>query len=476
MLNSVLRRYVSGALLVLGVTALLVLLRETLTIANFASVYLLTVLVAAMFLGTGPSLVAVLVSFLCLNFFLIKPYYTLSVADPRDVLDLFIFLIVAALAGQLAAHANRQTSDARRRAHEQDILYELTSTFNQLTDRPKVYETLSKFLEQDLAARQSEIVQSNQGDALERSADLNTLLLPLRAGERNYGALRISFEKPPTPSQLRLVTACAVQMSMALQRIELAQRAQQSKTFEEADRLKTALLHAVSHDLRTPITIIKTSASNLLNLHATLPEDERIETIRAIENEADQLNKMVGNLLDLSRLKAGALQINSQWNSLEEVAGDVAARVWQLTHQERIKLVFPDELPLVRFDHGLILEALTNLVENSLRYAPAGSQVEIIANVRENCGRPAEVRLSVVNHGPNVSLQEREGMFEPFHPGKGGNIGLGLAIARGILEAHQGRLWLEDTPGGGATFVFSLPVDGTTLRGNYESDEDPGRR
>jgi two-component system sensor histidine kinase KdpD len=247
--------------------------------------------------------------------------------------------------------------------------------------------------------------------------------------------------------------ACAVRASLALQRIELAERAQKSKSFEEADRLKTALLHAVSHDLRTPITVIKTSASNLLNLSSTLGEDERVEMFKTIETEADQLNKMIGNLLDLSRLKAGALQLNRDWNALEDVAGDVAARVWQLTHQERIRIDFSDKFPLVCFDYGLVLQALSNLVDNSLRYEPTGLQVIIRGKVQGD-----EAHVAVVNHGPTVPPGERELIMEPFYHGQEGNIGLGLAVAKGIIEAHHGRLWVEDTPGGGATFALAFPL------------------
>ncbi|RPJ02106.1 MAG: DUF4118 domain-containing protein [Chloroflexi bacterium] len=338
-----LRPYLVAVLLTTVTTLLLWILRPNLTPANDSLLYLLTALVVAISQGTRPSLLASLLSFLGFNFFLVKPYYTFHVADPRDVLDLLVFFACATLTGQLASYARIQ-----------------------------------------------------------------------------------------------------------------AERAQRSRTFEEADRLKTALLHAVSHDLRTPITIIKTSASNLLTFYATLPENERIEMLRGIENEADQLNKMVGNLLDISRLKAGSLQMNRGLNSLEEVAGDVAARAWQLTHQERIQICFPDSIPLVCFDYGLIQQVLSNLVENSLRYEPPDRKIEI-------CGEPAqdEMRVLVRNHGPSVPAEERDLIFEPFYHGTGGNIGLGLAIAKGIVEAHGGRLWIEDTPGGGATFVFSLPSDGS---------------
>jgi len=276
--------------------------------------------------------------------------------------------------------------------------------------------------------------------------------------------LCVAFDKSPSPLQLRLTNTCVAQAAMALHRIRLTKLARQSETFEEADRLKTALLHAVSHDLRTPITIIKTSANNLLNLGRTLPDEERVDTLKAIETEADHLNKMVGNLLEMSRLQAGALQLNSRLNALEEVAGDVAARVYQLTHEERIKIAFPDEMPLVPFDYGLILQALTNLVENALRYEPAGKQVEIRGRILEN-----EAQVAVVNHGPNITPEERAHIMEPFYHGLNGHIGLGLPIARGIIEAHHGQLWVEDTPGGGATSIFTLPLRTESVKADENS-------
>jgi two-component system sensor histidine kinase KdpD len=240
---------------------------------------------------------------------------------------------------------------------------------------------------------------------------------------------------------------------MALYRIDLTERARKSQELEEADRLKTAILHAVSHDLRTPITIIKTSANNLRNLGERLPPAERSELAETIETEASQLDKLVGNLLDMSRLQAGAFQLNSDLNSLEEVAGDAAARVWQLTKQERIRIVFPEAMPLVHFDYGLLLQALSNLVDNALRYEPSDKLIEIQGGIEND-----EAQIRVVNHGEAISHDAREHIMEPFYRGKEGHIGLGLPIAKGIVEAHHGHLEVEDTPGGGVTFVIGLPI------------------
>lgn len=457
------RPYLLAVLLTAGATFVLWLLRDVLTPANFSLVYLLAVLIIAVLQGTKPSLFTAMLSFLCFNFFLVEPIYTFHVTKARDVLDLLIYFACATLTGQLASYARQQTENARQRAYEQNVLYELTSDLNQQMDSQNVYTTLQQVLSRLSSISRVDVIPQQDHPL---SPDQTQLYLLLRAGEKVYGVLRVAFDTPPSSPLVELVRACVIQAAIALQRIELVERAQRSKNFEEADRLKTALLRAVSHDLRTPLTIIKTSANNLLTFYATLPENERVDMLKTVEHEADHLNKMVGNLLDLSRLEAGAMQINRDPNSLEEVAGDVAAHIWQLSHQERVKISFPDDMPLVAFDYGLILQVLGNLVDNALRYEPESQQVEICGSAT-----PQAARVAVRNHGPNILPEERQRIMQPFYHGQGGNIGLGMAIAKGIVEAHGGQIWIEDTPGGGATFVFSLPLDG----GGDADDENTGR-
>jgi two-component system, OmpR family, sensor histidine kinase KdpD len=445
------RRYLFSAAIFIVVTILAWILRETLTLANFTTIYVLVVLVIAINHGTVLALIAAVVSFLCINFFLVRPYYTFVVADPREILDLIVFLVVAMLTGQLAARARQQKETARQRAYEQEILYRLTRSFNQITTSDEVYKALTHMLQTDLAARQAHILPYAT-DTI--SPDQTVYYLLLQAGEKIYATLCVAFDDKLTSQQERLNNACASQAAMALYRIDLTERARKSQQFEEADRLKTAILHAVSHDLRTPITIIKTSANNLRDLRERLSPTERDELATTIETEAAQLDKLVGNLLDMSRLQAGAFQLNSDLNSLEEVAGEAAARVWQLTKQERIKIVFADSISLVRFDYGLILQALSNILDNALRYESPDRLIEI-----QGCVQDDEAQIRVVNHGEAILESEREHIMEPFYRGKEGHVGLGLPIAKGIVEAHYGRLDVEDTPGGGVTFVIGLPIE-----------------
>lgn len=454
--------YVLSALLVVPVTAGLWLVRDALTLANFSLIYILVILVIAVWLGLGPALLAAAGSFFGFNFYLIRPYYTLAVEDPRELIDLFIFLLVASIASQVAANARRQAAAARLRADEQRVLYQLSSTFNRLTRPQEIHQVLERVLRESLQAE--DVVLLPEGMPVpggETGRDSATTYLLLEVPERVYGTLRVTFPAPPDESRSRLLMACTVQAAMALQRIELAQMAQRSQSLEEADRLKTALLRAVSHDLRTPITIVKSSSSNLRILGERLSPAERLEMVQVIEDEIDNLDKLVGDLLDLSRLQAGALVLHRRWNSLSEIVGDVAARVWQLNQAERVLLALPEEMPPVYCDYVLLVRALSNITENAVRFEPEESQVVLAGGIA-----PGEARIVVENHGPKIPDEEKSRVLEPFYQGRidgagRGNthVGLGLAIAQGIVEAHGGRLWVEDTAGSGATFIVALPLE-----------------
>lgn len=444
-------KFLQPVLLMAAVTFCVWMLRDRLTLANFTMIYFLVVLILAIWHGTRTALIASIVSFLCTNYLLVQPYYTFIVADPREVIDLFVFFVVAVLAGQLAARERYQAQTARQSAHDQEILYRLTRSFNQLTTSEGVYSALIAMLKNDFGARDASVLPHSP---IPNTRDTSTIYVLLQADDQIYGTLCVNFDQPLSPEKGRLLNTCTLQAATALHRIDLARRAQRSQQFEDADRLKTALLHAVSHDLRTPVTIIKTSIQNLRVLDERLSADERTEALETIEQESDRLDRLIGNLLDLSRLRAGAMTLNLQQNSLEEIAGDAAAYAFQRAKRERVRLRFPDEFPLVCFDYGLILQAVSNVVANALRFEPAGSYIELAGSVTAG-----EVRLAVVNHGENITAEERDEVMKPFYHGKDGQTGLGLAIAQGIIELHHGRIWIEDTPGGGATFVLALPVE-----------------
>ncbi|WP_374687344.1 DUF4118 domain-containing protein [Promineifilum sp.] len=458
-IRSMAGRYLMTLAVVGSLTLALWPLRDRLTNANISLLYMLATLITAVWLGAGPSVLTAILSFFSFNFFLVRPYYTLAVEDPRELIDLVVFLAAALIAGRLAAYARQQAEAAGLNARQQEILYGLTSALNPLTDPAAIRAELRRVVIEQLGATHVDYLPSRAVTPVPEGAG-NAVFVLLEAGETIHGTLRAVFPHPLPASQFRLLSACAGQAALALQRVELTAQAQRSRALAEADQLKTALLHAVSHDLRTPITIIKTSAANLDALDDRLPPAERRELARTVEAQADLLDRLVGNLLDMSRLQAGAMVLHRELNALEEVAGDVAAEAFRRYGAERIALDFPDDLPLTPFDYGLMRQALSNVVDNALRYEPAGRRVIIRGRVAGD-----SARLEVINHGPTIPADEKSRIMEPFYQSRDGRsvvggVGLGLAIARGIVEVHRGAVWVEDTPGGGATFVITLPQEG----------------
>lgn len=445
---------------VLGLVALTTLVlwlaRDSLTLGSNALVYMLVVILVAVWRGTTAAVFGAILSFFALNFFLLRPYYSLAVADASEVLELFLFLAAALIAGRLAGYARQQASISRKVAIEQAELYSLVSTLNQLGDRDAVLQELRRVAREEIGVLELDILPYD-GSVPQMDRAVHYVLLS--AGDSVYGTVRAVFPVEATPTQQRFLQACVAQTAIALQRVELADQVQRGRALSEADALKTAILRAVSHDLRTPLTIIKSSAANLVRPGPRLSPDEQRELAEIIESEADHLNRLVGNLLDLSRLQAGALALNIEFNSLEEIAADVAADMHQRVGSKRLELDFPGFLPLVCCDYGLMVQAVSNIVENALRYEPDGRSVVIAGRAEDGL-----VTLAIVNHGPTIPDADKGRVTEPFFQLAEGepvasHVGLGLAIARGIVEAHHGQLNVQDTPGGGATFVIALPFE-----------------
>jgi two-component system sensor histidine kinase KdpD len=242
---------------------------------------------------------------------------------------------------------------------------------------------------------------------------------------------------------------------------EVAHRAlekeQEAALVRRSDEMKTTLLRAVSHDLRTPLASIKASVSGLRQADAAYTDEDRAELLAAIEEESDRLDRLVTNLLDASRLDAGAVTLHKDAQDLRELVRAVVARLQPLLADHPVKLDIPDDLPLVPCDYVQIDHVLTNLLENAARHTAPGTPVEVSVQCQ-----PDAVRVDVVDRGPGLLPADRERVFLPFErgPTRIGGSGLGLAIARGLIEAHRGQLWVEEADGGGARFTFSLPLSG----------------
>jgi two-component system sensor histidine kinase KdpD len=291
-----------------------------------------------------------------------------------------------------------------------------------------------------------------------------TLYLPLLASGGIVGVLGL---EPREASRLdsierrRDVEAFSAQMALALERALLAEEAEQARRDVEAEQLRSALLSSVSHDLRTPLAVITGAASTLLDSAAELGAAQRQELTRSILEEAERLNRLIKNLLDMTRLESGAVKVNREWLSVEEVVGAALNRMETRLAGREVRVSVPAALPLVPFDAVLIEQVLINLLENALKYGADPIELSAVAQI-------GAVMIEVADHGPGIAAGEEARVFDKFHraarEGSPGGVGLGLAICRGIVAAHGGKIWVSNREQGGASFRFTLPIVGEPPR------------
>ena len=259
----------------------------------------------------------------------------------------------------------------------------------------------------------------------------------------------------------QLVGRARAGQALALEKARLTEIESRAKVLEESDRLKSALLSSVSHELRTPLATIKAAATSLRSGEVGWDSEAREELLEAVEEEADHLNLLVGNLLNMSRIEAHALKPERQWNVLSEIIGSVLARLPHPPEEHRIIVDVAEDLPLIPVDFVLMEQVFTNLLNNSFKYAPRGSAIQVWAQADGD----SKLRVQVKNQGPPVPTEDLEGIFEKFHRITAADritgTGLGLSICKGIIEAHGGRIWAENLPGGFAiSFILPLSLDG----------------
>jgi two-component system sensor histidine kinase KdpD len=268
------------------------------------------------------------------------------------------------------------------------------------------------------------------------------------------GLWRDGNSKSFTPEQLHLLEGLAGQAAQAMERAILADEAQAAMVAAERESLRSTLLSSVSHDLRTPLAAITGAGTTLLRNDHLLDAVSREELLQTIVEEAAHLNRIIRNVLDMTRLESGAIQVNREWQSLEEIVGAVTNRMSGQFHDHPLSITLPVDLPLIPCDGLLIEQVLRNLLENAVKYTPDGTPITLSAIAEDK-----EVLVSVADGGFGIAPEEAGRLFEKFVRGKqAGGVGLGLAICRGMVTAHGGRIWLEKQTGGGARFTFTLPI------------------
>lgn len=457
-------RYLLAILIVAVVTAIFYILRDVLLDTTLvALLYLIPLGVITAYWGLGPGITSALVAFFALNYFFIQPYYTLTVHQPVDVVILVVFLIVAAVISQLVGRAQAGLAAATAREREATQLYELSTALAGLPSDMAIVQILAKqvhavaegeCVEIKVTGRQSLNFRIPETKAPDRPPEL---IVPIQAARELLGEIRLWRAEPAISSQeKRLFQTFASQGALALERAWLTQAESRARVLEESDQLKSAILSSVSHELRTPLSTIKAAASSLRGGEVSWDSPASAELIAAIDDEADHLNILVGNLLDMSRIESGALKPKRDWNLLSEIIEGVLARMKHLAVDHQIKIDVPESLPLVPVDYVQMEQVFTNLISNSLKYAPANTTVSIQAQVEGET-----VHVQVRNQGPQVPPEHLERIFDKFYritaADRVTGTGLGLSICKGIVEAHGGRIWAENVPDGLA-FNFTLPL------------------
>ena len=434
-------------------------------IQNVALLYLLPVMICTVLWGLTPGIFAGLLSFLAFNYFFIKPYNTLIVHQTQDLITLTIFLIVAFVMSQLIGQARKAVRLARTREWEATRVYNLISALAGLTDASTVAQTLADQTLETFNCSHVEVRVNNWTDeaAITRSAPQGSSsqetpisIIQLTTARDTEGELRLWYKNTLlTNEETRLLEAFGNQGALAIERIHLIKGENKTHILEESDRIKTSLLNSVSHELRSPLAAIKASVSSLRVGAVDWDSAARAELLATVEEETDQLNLLVGNLLDMSRIEAGSLNPQKKWNSITEIAMSVAKKMRSHLQDHQVKFDFPENLPLLPTDFVMMEQVFTNLISNSVKYAPPDTRISISASETGDF-----VLVKVENQSPPVPEEHLEHIFDKFfritEADKVTGTGLGLSICKGIIEAHGGKIWAENAPEG-FMFCFTLP-------------------
>jgi two-component system sensor histidine kinase KdpD len=485
------QRYVLSLILVALGTALSIGLRGRVEPTNLVMIYLAIVVAAAVYLGRGPSLLAAVAGVLAFDYFLVPPYLTFAMADTQYVLTFVGLLTVSLIVSALTAQVREQAEAAIQREARATALYNLGRDLTSVTNLERIsqivishlHEALGRevaiFLPEDDHVRVTASSPGYQADENELAVaqwaydhdqpagrGTETLpaaslrCLPLRTGGGLVGVLGIrpgDSGTLVTPEQRQTAEAFADQAALAIERAGLAERVQQADLLEAADKLQTALLNSISHDLRTPLVSITGALSALAQEHGDIDQSARRSLIQTAHEEAQRLNRLVGNLLDMTRLEAGAIQMKREACDVEDLIGTSIGQMEDRLSGRRVGVRVANGTPMIAVDFVLMVHVLTNLLDNALKYSPADSPLEVEARQEGQ-----EVRISILDQGLGIPVEDLEKVFDKFYrvrrPEQVTGTGLGLAICKGMVEAHGGRIWAEQRDGKGTRMVVALPL------------------
>ncbi len=480
------------ALLVCAATTLVTLpLLPYFDLANIVMLFLLAVVIAAVRFGRGPATLAAVVNVAAFDFFFVPPQFSFGIHDAQYLLTFAVMLSVGLITGQLTAGLRYQARIAGHREERSRDMYQMARELSGALTEEQIAEISDRYIEASFRAR-AEILLPDEAEqkllpctyaAGEKSildlgiaqwvydrsepAGIGTdtlpgspaLYLPLKAPLRTRGVLAIEPTNPRVlmiPEQRRQLDIFTALIAIALERVHFVTIAREALIRMESERLRNSLLSALSHDLRTPLTAL-VGLADALELSQPALSSEQTELAQAIREQALRTSELVNKVLDMARLQAGGMRLNRQWQSLEEVVGSALKARESLLAGHHVEVQLPTDLRLIEFDAALIERALVNLLENAAKYTPAGSEITVEAVVRAK-----EIEIAVSDNGPGLPPGMEQAIFEKFRRGEQQSakpgMGLGLAICKAIVEAHEGRIWAENRQSGGACFAFTLPL------------------
>ena len=477
------------------VTGLLVLLavllpfRSHLSDAIPALVFVLPALVGVVIGGFVAGAIGAVAGFVFYDVFFLPPYDTLTVHSAQNWVALVVYLVVVLVVAQVAAQLRAAREDALRRSEETVRLFELSQTLIGDLNLPQLLSHIVAAVQRTFsptwtalvlpaaADGQLEVASSAGGSLTEGDVtsltsgggQTRSLGFEDSPGPRRVSVALVVSERPVGMLVLQdvqlaeqdrnLLGTFANQAALAVDRAQLRDQAVRARLLEEVDRWRSALMGAASHDLRTPLASIKTAVSSMRQEGTQLGPADRAELLELIELQTDRLSRLVTNLLDMTRIESGTLELRPTTIGLDELVDESLGSLAGIVAPRRVTVDLPADLPLLRIDHVLINQVLANLLENADRLAPGPSPIRVAARVAPGSASN-RVEISVSDQGPGIAAADRDRVFEMFSQnGGGGRAGLGLAIAKAFVEAHGGRIWIDPEVTHGARVVFTVPSE-----------------
>ncbi|OQA92238.1 MAG: Sensor protein KdpD [Elusimicrobia bacterium ADurb.Bin231] len=481
--------YLKSIILLIIVSFFGSILQHTIAHTNLAMLYILVVVITSILWGKGPSLVAAILSVLIFDFFFVPPHFSLTVADTEYLITFGTLFIVGTVISSLTLKARKQAETAKNREAHTRALYnmskDIVQTIGQETLFKMVINHVNKTFDAETAIfvnnNDKMIVKSGPHDIMNTETDASALMesfkngkpagwntnlvpeanvyyLPIHTTNNMFGVLGVKFnkKKSPTHEQYRLLETFANQIALAFERNKLADAEQQANSLREREKLHTVFLNSISHDMKTPLAAISGSLSSILN-DTNMDETSKKILLETAYEESTRMNHLVGDLLDMARVEAGALQINKNYAEVKDLIGSSLKQMEKTLKDFTIFVKIPYDLPEISVDFILMTKVLKNILDNAVKHSQNIKEIIVSAYLTGNC-----IDISIADRGIGIPTDDLEHVFNKFYrvkrPTNYDGTGLGLSVCKGIVEAHKGKIRAENFDNGGTIIIISMPL------------------